>query len=325
LQSVLNVLTDNFKLRSLCRFQGSDLDFAKIGQPYNGTGNTPDISAYELLDLDSSSCGTDLLNSVNQHSPHIYEFDPFETFKKGSSQSQGVGGGGGITFTFDEEVLGSSNEVSFDLQTLIEDTCSDFPSDDQLLSDILGDCKPSLPITTGGALVQAHSPTAGSTASNSNCSESMPQPTDLETLTSWVVKQERRSPPPCEVSTATTSTTRGRLPVSVAEADLPTSPTNRLKARAPGRGKKRSYDKNTDEYRQRRERNNVAVRKSRDKAKIKQVETESRVKELSEQNQSLQKRLDLLTKELNVLKGLFINTGATIPSEYKDLLKDLCR
>ncbi|XP_013391038.1 uncharacterized protein LOC106159324, partial [Lingula anatina] len=309
--------------RSLSCFQGSDLDFAKIGQPYNGTGNTPDISAYELLELDST-CGTGLLGSVNQHSPHLYEFDPFETLKKGT-QPQGPGGVGGITFNFEEEVLGTNNEVSFDLQSLIEDTCSGFPSDDQLLSDILGDCKPNLTAvsTTGGAFVQALSPSAGSTASNhSNISESMPQPTDLETLTSWVVKQEG-SPPPCEVSTATN--TRTKVPVTVTEADLPTSPTNRLKARPPGRGKKRVYEKNSEEYRQRRERNNVAVRKSRDKAKLKQIETECKVKELSDQNQTLQKKLDLLTKELNVLKGLFINTGATIPNEYKDLLKDLCR
>ena len=74
------------------------------------------------------------------------------------------------------------------------------------------------------------------------------------------------------------------------------------------------------EYRERRDRNNVAVRKSRDKAKVRQAETEQRVKELTTENERLNKKCDLLQKELNVLKGLFANVGAALPKEFKEFI-----
>ncbi|KAJ8927773.1 hypothetical protein NQ314_019722 [Rhamnusium bicolor] len=61
-------------------------------------------------------------------------------------------------------------------------------------------------------------------------------------------------------------------------------------------------DKNSDEYRRRRERNNIAVRKSREKAKVRTRETEEKVKILVKENERLQKRIELLTEELNVLR-----------------------
>jgi hypothetical protein len=75
--------------------------------------------------------------------------------------------------------------------------------------------------------------------------------------------------------------------------------------KAPKTKKKRMPAKGTCEYRQKRDRNNVAVRKSREKSKIRVHETEQRVKELEDENQRLQSRITLLTKELNVLKSLF--------------------
>ena len=111
--------------------------------------------------------------------------------------------------------------------------------------------------------------------------------------------------------------------VSVVEAPLkPGTAAGRgsRKATPPSKAKvqsrrKNSVEKNSDEYYERRARNNIAVRKSRDKAKKKQEETESRVHELTTENERLNKKCDLLTKELNVLKGLFINIGAALPSE----------
>ena len=90
-----------------------------------------------------------------------------------------------------------------------------------------------------------------------------------------------------------------------------------LPGKAPRKGRKRVLDKESEEYKARRERNNVAVRKSRDKAKIKHKETEQRVDELTAENDRLNKKCDLLTKELNVLKGLFSNIGANLPPEFK--------
>lgn len=88
----------------------------------------------------------------------------------------------------------------------------------------------------------------------------------------------------------------------------------------PRKGRKRSLDKESEEYKARRERNNVAVRKSRDKSKKHHTETEQRVKILTAENDQLNKKCDLLTKELNVLKGLFANVGANLPKEFKEFI-----
>ncbi|KAE8576284.1 hypothetical protein XENTR_v10004132 [Xenopus tropicalis] len=68
---------------------------------------------------------------------------------------------------------------------------------------------------------------------------------------------------------------------------------------------KKSLDKHSDEYKIRRERNNIAVRKSRDKAKIRNMETQHKVLELSAENERLQKRVEQLSRELSTLRNLF--------------------
>lgn len=77
---------------------------------------------------------------------------------------------------------------------------------------------------------------------------------------------------------------------------------------------KKFIDKNSEEYRRRRERNNVAVRRSRDKTRHKREETERRVVELEEENQKLREKLTLLNKEINVLKSLFSSVGVPTSS-----------
>ena len=107
-----------------------------------------------------------------------------------------------------------------------------------------------------------------------------------------------------ESSTATTST-------------VPDSPRRMSK----GGSKRRQVPKGSEEYKEKRARNNVAVRKSRAKAKEKQKMTESRVKELMDQNESLTKKVEMLTKELTVLRGLFVNVGATLPDDFSKLME----
>ncbi|XP_067396152.1 CCAAT/enhancer-binding protein alpha [Emydura macquarii macquarii] len=68
---------------------------------------------------------------------------------------------------------------------------------------------------------------------------------------------------------------------------------------------KKSVDKSSSEYRVRRERNNIAVRKSRDKAKQRNVETQQKVMELTNDNDRLRKRVEQLTRELETLRGIF--------------------
>lgn len=74
--------------------------------------------------------------------------------------------------------------------------------------------------------------------------------------------------------------------------------------RAGGKHKKQ-VDKSSPEYRLRRERNNVAVRKSRDKAKMRNLETQQKVVELTTDNDRLRRRVEHLTRELDTLRGIF--------------------
>uniref|UniRef100_A0A3Q3AHH8 CCAAT/enhancer-binding protein gamma n=1 Tax=Kryptolebias marmoratus TaxID=37003 RepID=A0A3Q3AHH8_KRYMA len=78
------------------------------------------------------------------------------------------------------------------------------------------------------------------------------------------------------------------------------------KALPPSKMKKPSVDKDSDEYRQRRERNNLAVKKSRMRSKQKAMDTQQRVNELKEENERLEAKIKLLSKELSVLKDLFL-------------------
>ncbi|XP_067389238.1 CCAAT/enhancer-binding protein epsilon isoform X1 [Emydura macquarii macquarii] len=77
-----------------------------------------------------------------------------------------------------------------------------------------------------------------------------------------------------------------------------------LAAPGPPKGKK-AVNKESLEYRLRRERNNVAVRKSRDKAKRRVLETQQRVLELAAENERLQSRVAQLSQELDTLRALF--------------------
>ncbi|XP_059471128.1 CCAAT/enhancer-binding protein [Neocloeon triangulifer] len=82
-------------------------------------------------------------------------------------------------------------------------------------------------------------------------------------------------------------------------------------------------DKSSDEYRRRRERNNIAVRKSREKAKMRSRETEEKVKLLVRENERLQKRIELLSEELNVLRSLFSNVGVLPEHLHREIDKHL--
>ncbi|XP_077569391.1 CCAAT/enhancer-binding protein alpha [Stigmatopora nigra] len=73
---------------------------------------------------------------------------------------------------------------------------------------------------------------------------------------------------------------------------------------ASGKSGKR-LDKSSPEYRLRRERNNVAVRKSRDKAKMRNMETQQKVLQLGSDNDRLRRRVEHLSRELDTLRGLF--------------------
>lgn len=112
------------------------------------------------------------------------------------------------------------------------------------------------------------------------------------------------------------------LSESSTTSTLPDSPGRRTSTGSKAGSKRRHVPKGSEEYKEKRARNNVAVRKSRAKAKEKQRVTETRVKELSDHNDALQKKVEMLTKELTVLRGLFVNVGAALPDDFARLLEE---
>ncbi|KAJ3606151.1 hypothetical protein NHX12_025672 [Muraenolepis orangiensis] len=80
------------------------------------------------------------------------------------------------------------------------------------------------------------------------------------------------------------------------------------------KGKKSSVDRYSHEYRQRRERNNIAVRKSRDKAKQRNMDMQDKMLDLGSENDRLHKTIDQLTRELTGLRDFFKRLpGASFP------------
>lgn len=137
-----------------------------------------------------------------------------------------------------------------------------------------------------------------------------------------LTKNPPRSPPQsvtirvADSLTGSNSRTANKEPVVYTRG----KPGRKPLAGGPVRNRKRQPPKDTEEYYEKRARNNIAVRKSRDKAKLRQQETEDRVQSLQDDNEALQRKVDLLTKELTVLKSLFINVGASLPVNFEEIL-----
>lgn len=86
---------------------------------------------------------------------------------------------------------------------------------------------------------------------------------------------------------------------------------------------KKNVDKSSDEYKRRRERNNIAVRKSREKAKMRTRETEERVKKLVMDNDRLHKKCELLSKEVAVFHSMFANVHCLPDHVQRELRKQM--
>jgi len=92
-------------------------------------------------------------------------------------------------------------------------------------------------------------------------------------------------------------------------ADKSPFPQQRLHPNKVRSKPRKPIEKGSEEYVMKRERNNVAVRKSRTKAKLKHIETQMRVGELTEENSQLRNRISVLQKELNALKAYISFSG----------------
>ena len=68
----------------------------------------------------------------------------------------------------------------------------------------------------------------------------------------------------------------------------------------------------TEEYRRKRDRNNIAVKKSRERSRAKAKETLEKVEKLKKENADLEYKVQLLSKELSVLKDLFLTHAGAV-------------
>ncbi|XP_074644158.1 uncharacterized protein LOC141901004 [Tubulanus polymorphus] len=99
------------------------------------------------------------------------------------------------------------------------------------------------------------------------------------------------------------------VPTTVGEASTGVERPQRSSA---ARKKVMAVDKESPEYKEKRRRNNVAVRKSRDKAKYRQNETERKLKSLQDENVLLKKKLEGKDNELAAMRGLINSLGLNL-------------
>lgn len=85
----------------------------------------------------------------------------------------------------------------------------------------------------------------------------------------------------------------------------------------------KNCDKGSEEYLKKRIRNNIAVRKSREKANKRKREIEEKNKDLLRDNERLKKQLEAITEELNLLKSLVNHFGASPQQLSRELGKQL--
>ncbi|XP_055624675.1 CCAAT/enhancer-binding protein [Toxorhynchites rutilus septentrionalis] len=82
---------------------------------------------------------------------------------------------------------------------------------------------------------------------------------------------------------------------------------NKMLPHVSRKNQQKSVDKGTDEYRRRRERNNIAVRKSREKAKVRSREVEEKVKALLKEKDVLLRKIEEKNNEIQLYKQLYMH------------------
>ncbi|XP_018365538.1 PREDICTED: CCAAT/enhancer-binding protein gamma-like isoform X1 [Trachymyrmex cornetzi] len=87
--------------------------------------------------------------------------------------------------------------------------------------------------------------------------------------------------------------------------------------------KKQMEDEGDEDYRKRRDRNNQAVKRSRVKSKLRTQQTLERVNQLKTENELLEEKIKMLTKELGFLKDLFIAHAGGGSSQHSMNIQDL--
>ncbi|XP_066593836.1 CCAAT/enhancer-binding protein homolog 2-like isoform X1 [Prorops nasuta] len=85
-----------------------------------------------------------------------------------------------------------------------------------------------------------------------------------------------------------------------------------------------SEEDDDEDYRKRRDRNNQAVKRSRVKSKLRTQQTLERVNQLKTENELLEEKIKMLTKELGFLKDLFLaHAGDKSSSQHSMNFQDI--
>ena len=87
-------------------------------------------------------------------------------------------------------------------------------------------------------------------------------------------------------------------------------------ARKPADNGDSDPGKGGEDYLSKRARNNEAVKRSREKARQKAKETHDRVTKLKNENEMLEERIKLLSKELTFLKDIFLAHAGELTVQY---------
>lgn len=83
-------------------------------------------------------------------------------------------------------------------------------------------------------------------------------------------------------------------------------------------GPRKNSEGRGPDYETKRARNNEAVKRSREKARQKAKETHDRVSKLKQENEKLEERIKLLSKELTFLKDIFLAHAGTLIVHFSD-------
>lgn len=87
----------------------------------------------------------------------------------------------------------------------------------------------------------------------------------------------------------------------------------------------KSVDKDSEEYRRRRMLNNIAVKKSREKAKAESRQIAQRVTVLNADKERLERRVEALSNEVKILHGLFGKMGNIPDSVRAEVARSIAR
>lgn len=123
------------------------------------------------------------------------------------------------------------------------------------------------------------------------------------------VKRQGSSESSSDMSSRSSSSAQSSSSPEPNENQFSSNSLKSRRARVVAKRQRNDTDKSSDQYKVRRERNNQAVRKSRAKSKAEKKQMELTIANLMHEKQNLQLKVNILQKELDIVKELVYNQG----------------